>query len=96
MNHRQIFVVRVREESRDKSKEIDGRQPDMIDIDQTGFCTAIDEDRDQTMAFKINAYYHDENETYMELICMDNGYPSLSVTQSISCSPLLFIDLLGN
>jgi hypothetical protein len=42
---------------------------------QYGFCTALDEDFNQTLEFQINA----TNNFDYEIICTDNGQPPLSV-----------------
>ena len=71
------------------------RRTAILDIDQTGFCTAVDEDWNQTLTFKINATAQ-ANETFLELVCTDNGYPSLSVSKSSRSFVAIFIDLLGS
>jgi hypothetical protein len=48
--------------------------------DETGFCTATDEDHNQTLTFTVNVVHGYNNETYTQIVCTDNGQPELSVT----------------
>ncbi|UJR34161.1 hypothetical protein I4U23_021569 [Adineta vaga] len=47
---------------------------------QTGFCTAIDDDLNQTLKFHAKTIENYLNETYTEIICTDNGQPPLSIS----------------
>ncbi len=47
-------------------------------LDQTRFCTAFDEDFNQTLKFQIKTI----NNLDYEIICTDNGQPPLSVNFS--------------
>jgi hypothetical protein len=44
-------------------------------LDQTGFCTALDEDFNQTLTFQIKT----TEKFHYEISCTDNGQPPLSV-----------------
>ncbi|CAF1122720.1 unnamed protein product [Rotaria sordida] len=64
---------------------------------QTGICTVFDDDFNQTLKFQMKPINSLDNETLFEIICTDNGQPSLSVSTHIKTLPddmtLIFVPI---
>jgi hypothetical protein len=73
MNHLIIFNVSV------GIWKITQEKWHRFSIDQTGFCTAFDDDFNQLLKFQIK---YIKNLLQFEIICTDNGQPPLSVNSS--------------
>lgn len=85
-NHQQIFNVSVNFLS-NKSESI---HLNRLNLDPSGFCTAHDEDFNQTLSFQVQSTYNLNKTTYLEIICRDDGQPILSVTDSYRCPVFVF------